>query len=63
MFDLTESDRIFRTQGEENYRQYQEAHKNDPLSEGVAFSFIKRLLSLNDLSPAGAIDRGRSAVS
>ncbi|WP_111203293.1 5'-nucleotidase [Stenotrophomonas maltophilia] len=53
MFDLTESDRIFRTQGEENYRQYQEAHKNDPLSEGVAFSFIKRLLSLNDLSPAG----------
>ncbi len=50
MFDLNESDKIFRTQGEEKYRQYQEAHKDDPLSEGVAFSFIKRLLSLNDLS-------------
>lgn len=54
MFDLTESDNIFRTQGEERYRHYQEAHKDDPLSEGVAFSFIKRLLSLNDLSPMGA---------
>ena len=53
MFDLTESDKIFRSQGEEPYRQYQEAHKNNPLSEGVAFSFIKRLLTLNDLSPAG----------
>lgn len=54
MFDLTESDKVFRTQGEENYRQYQEDHKNNPLNEGVAFSFIKRLLTLNDLSPTGA---------
>ncbi|WP_434212199.1 5'-nucleotidase [[Pseudomonas] boreopolis] len=54
MFDLTESDKIFRTQGEEKYRQHQETHKNNPLREGVAFSFIKRLLSLNDLSPMNA---------
>lgn len=51
MFDLSESDNIFRTQGEEKYREYQEARKNEPLNEGISFSFIKRLLSLNDLSP------------
>jgi 5'-nucleotidase len=50
MFDLSESDKIFRTQGEEKYREYQESNKNEPLKEGVSFSFIKRLLSLNDLS-------------
>jgi len=50
MFDLTESDKIFRTQGEEKYREYQESKKDSPLQEGIAFSFIKRLLSLNDLS-------------
>ncbi|TBV15714.1 5'-nucleotidase [Stutzerimonas kirkiae] len=50
MFDLSESDKVFRTEGEENYRKYQEKHKNSPLMPGIAFSFIKRLLSLNDLS-------------
>ncbi|WP_251975718.1 5'-nucleotidase [Salinicola avicenniae] len=54
MFDLSESDNVFRTQGEEKYREYQEAHKNEPLGEGLSFSFIKRLLSLNDLSPFDA---------
>lgn len=50
MFDLTESDKIFRTDGEEKYRKYQEDNKSVPLAPGIAFSFIKRLLSLNDLS-------------
>lgn len=50
MFDLTESDKVFRTQGEEKYRKYQEANKSVPLDPGIAFSFIRRLLSLNDLS-------------
>jgi 5'-nucleotidase len=50
MFDLTESDAVFRSEGEEQYRKYQEAHLHEPLSKGKAFSFIKRLLSLNDLS-------------
>lgn len=52
MFDLSESDRVFRNEGEEVYRTYQEEHRNDPLQPGMAFSFIRRLLSLNDLSPA-----------
>lgn len=50
MFDLAESDGIFRSKGEEAYRRYQEENKASPLTPGMAFSFIKRLLSLNDLS-------------
>jgi 5'-nucleotidase len=47
LFDLTESDRVFREQGEEEYRRYQREHEEDVLSPGVAFSFIRRLLNLN----------------
>jgi 5'-nucleotidase len=50
LFDLAESDKVFREQGEEAYRAYQEQHLEDTLRPGVAFSFIKRLLSLNDLA-------------
>ncbi|MEU1088031.1 5'-nucleotidase [Streptomyces sp. NPDC005892] len=52
LFDLTESDAIFREQGEDAYRGYQEKHRDDVLRQGVAFPFIRRLLSLNDLSEA-----------
>ncbi len=50
MFDLSESDKVFRREGEEAYRKYQTENKNNHLNKGVAFSFVKRLLSLNDLS-------------
>jgi 5'-nucleotidase len=50
VFDLAESDNVFRTQGEEEYRKYQTANIGNPLDKGVSFSFVKRLLSLNDLS-------------
>ena len=53
LFDLRESDAIFRDQGEAAYREYQEAKLDEPLQPGVAFSFIKRILSLNDLSLIG----------
>ncbi|WP_282204169.1 5'-nucleotidase [Kitasatospora fiedleri] len=52
LFDLTESDAVFREQGEEGYRSYQEEHLDETLKPGVAFSFVRRLLSLNDLAPA-----------
>ncbi|MBP1155584.1 MULTISPECIES: 5'-nucleotidase [unclassified Paenibacillus] len=48
LFDLTESDRVFRNKGEDKYRQYQREHENDVLNTGVAFPLIKRLLSIND---------------
>ncbi|MFJ5031824.1 5'-nucleotidase [Streptomyces sp. NPDC088560] len=53
LFDLRESDAVFREQGEEAYRAYQEAHVDDTLRPGVAFAFIRRLLSLNDLGEPG----------
>ncbi len=51
MFDLTESDEVFRNEGEEAYRKFQESLLETPLTQGVSFSFIRRLLSLNDLAP------------
>jgi 5'-nucleotidase len=51
LFDLSESDRIFREQGTEAYREYQRAHQEDILKPGVAFPFIRRLLSLNGPTP------------
>ncbi|WP_369388211.1 5'-nucleotidase [Streptomyces sp. CG1] len=53
LFDLRESDAVFREQGEEAYRAYQERHVDDTLRPGVAFAFIRRLLSLNDLGEPG----------
>ena len=50
LFDLEESDAVFRNKGEEKYREYQREHIDDVLQPGVAFPFIRRLLALNDLS-------------
>jgi 5'-nucleotidase len=47
LFDLSESDRIFRQLGLEKYRQYQRENEKVVLKEGVAFPLIKRLLALN----------------
>lgn len=49
LFDLTESDAVFRAGTEQNYREYQKKHVNNPLEPGVAYPFVRRLLSLNDL--------------
>lgn len=53
LFNLEESDAVFRSGGEAAYREYQELHLDNPLEPGVAFSFIRRLLSLNDLAEEG----------
>ncbi|QPP06561.1 5'-nucleotidase [Streptomyces bathyalis] len=50
LFDLAESDTVFREEGEESYRKYQQEHLDTELRPGVAFPFTRRLLSLNDLS-------------
>lgn len=51
LFDLSESDRVFREQGEQAYRRYQEAHLDVPLGKGVAFPFVRRFLSINRQFP------------
>jgi 5'-nucleotidase len=50
LFDLKESDSVFQQEGEDAYRAYQREHQDNVLQPGVAFPFIRRLLSLN--SPA-----------
>lgn len=50
LFDLSESDTVFRDQGEAAYRDYQEKNIDVLLKPGVAFPFIRRLLSLNRLA-------------
>jgi 5'-nucleotidase len=52
LFDLAETDRIYREKGLEEYRRFQRAHEKTPLKPGVAFPFIKRLLSLNGQAEA-----------
>ncbi|HEX6069366.1 MAG TPA: 5'-nucleotidase, partial [Longimicrobiaceae bacterium] len=52
LFDLGASDRIFREEGEEAYRNHQREHENDVLPTGVAFPLIRRLLALNGSAPA-----------
>lgn len=47
LFDLTESDKVFREQGEEAYRAHQREREGQTLQPGAAFPFIRRLLSLN----------------
>lgn len=51
LFDLENSDKVYREQGELAYRSYQREHEKNPLDTGVAFPFIQRLLSLNNLFP------------
>lgn len=51
LFDLSESDKVFKEQGEEAYRKFQEKNLNLTLGKGVAFPFIRRFLSLNSAFP------------
>lgn len=47
LFDLENADKIFRLEGEEEYRKYQREHEEDILNKGVAFPLIKRLLNID----------------
>lgn len=50
LFNLDESGRVFNEQGPAAYLAYQREHLDDTLRPGVAYPFVRRLLSLNDLS-------------
>lgn len=51
LFDLSQSDAVFRAEGMEAFRAHQHAKLDDPLPPGVAFPFIRRLLGLNAARP------------
>lgn len=55
LFNLDESDKVFHKLGEDAYRQYQRKHQDDVLDKGVAFPFIKRLLTLNEIDPGNPL--------
>ncbi|HDR0611371.1 TPA: 5'-nucleotidase [Pasteurella multocida] len=50
LFNLEESDKVFREGGENAYREYQREKQNHPLKKGVAFSFVEKLLSINEIN-------------
>jgi 5'-nucleotidase len=51
LFDLSESDKVYREQGIDAYRKHQEKHIDKTLKKGVAFPFIRRFLNLNKAIP------------
>ena len=51
LFDMTESDLVFQQEGPKKYEEYQESNVDIPLEKGVAYPFVKRLLTLNDAFP------------
>jgi 5'-nucleotidase len=65
LFDLSESDKIYREQGLKAYRQFQQNNIDSTLDKGVAFPFIRRLLSINrsfpDLQPIEVILLSRNS--
>jgi len=50
LFDLSEADEVFRTQGTEQYRAYQRAHERVNLAPGTGMPLVKGLLRLNRIA-------------
>jgi len=51
LFNLEESDRVFRDEGSRAYKDFQEQHIDSTLDTGVAFPFIRRFLAINERFP------------
>ena len=51
LFNLSESDEIYKREGVEEYRQHQEENLDTPFPKGVAFPFIRRFLRINQVFP------------
>lgn len=49
LFDLSASNQVFEKEGLEAYRRYQIAHEDEVLEPGEGFSFIKKLLNINNI--------------
>lgn len=49
LFDMTQSDEVFRQQGVDAYRQFQIDHEDTVLEPGGAFNLVSKLLNLNTL--------------
>lgn len=49
LFNLEEEDKIFREQGIEAYKDYQDKNKDAIILKGLAFPFIRRFLNINSI--------------
>lgn len=49
LFNLTESHKIYESEGVEAYCKYQIDHEDEPLEPGVAFDLVRKLLAINDI--------------
>ncbi|HCC44393.1 MAG TPA: 5'-nucleotidase [Gammaproteobacteria bacterium] len=47
LFDLRESDHVYRNEGISAYAQYQISQEDEPLAPGDAFHLVKKLLNIN----------------
>ncbi len=48
LFDLDESDAVYRDKGLEAYRRYQIVHEDETLAPGEGFTFVTKLLAINE---------------
>ncbi len=48
LFDMRESDRVYREEGVAAYARYQIEREDDPLAPGDAFTLVRKLLQLNE---------------
>lgn len=48
LFDLGESDAVYREEGLEAYRRYQIVHEDETLAPGEGFTFVTKLLAINE---------------
>ena len=56
LFDLDESDAVYREQGLEAYRHYQIAHEDEALPPGEGFAFVTKLLGINSMLGKRRVD-------
>ncbi len=50
LFDLAESDLVFREKGLKAYAEYQITRETEPLAPGDAFPLVRKLLAINNLT-------------
>ena len=56
LFDLDASDAVYRREGLEAYRRYQIDHEEETLEPGEGFTFVTKLLAINDALGARRVD-------
>lgn len=56
LFDLGVSDEVYRKKGLEAYRHYQIEHEDETLPPGEGFTFVTKLLAINDVLGKRRVD-------